>query len=155
MQGAQNRSSKIFPLPSFLLHLFHNQVNFLSNSFTTRAGVELYVPWPVGELISNLLYHLERFKCLLYGFEILDLRSCHNTPSLKLIAHTSLHMGTFQGQKRNKDVNEAALNHPAKLQTPCLIEGTSSYQWFQLKLTLFIFSNVQRKISCCRIAERQ
>ena len=148
-----DRSSKVFPLPSFLLHLFHNQVNFLCNSLAARAGVEFYVPWPVRELISDLLHHLERFRCPLHRFKIPNLRSCHNTPSLKLIAHTSLHMGALQGQKRDKDVNKAALNHPAKLQTPRLIEGTSSDQWFKLKWILFIFCNVQRKFSRRKLAE--
>ena len=59
-----------------------------------------------------------------------NLRSRHNAPPLKLIAHTGLHMGTLQGQKRDEDVDKAALYHPAELQTSCLIECTSSYQWF-------------------------
>ena len=61
---------------------------------------------------------------------MLNLRSCHYAPPLKLIAHTGLDMRALQGKKRDKDINKASLNHSAELQTPCLIECASSYQWF-------------------------
>ena len=63
--------SKVFSLSSctLLLHLFHYQVNLLSNSLAARAGVELDVPGPVGELVSHLLHHLEMF-------EVRDVNAC-------------------------------------------------------------------------------
>ena len=42
-------------------------------------------------------------------------------------------MGALQGKERDKDVNKAALDHPAELETACLVESTSCYQWFKLR----------------------
>ena len=76
--------SKVFSLSSctLLLHLFHYQVNLLSNSLAARAGVELDVPGPVGELVSHLLHHLEML-------EVPDVNACFKENVRHLISQTS------------------------------------------------------------------
>ena len=62
-----------------------------------------------------------------------NLRRCHQPSSLKFIVHTGPHMGALQGKERDKDVNKAALDHSTELETACLVESTSCYQWFKLR----------------------
>ena len=126
-----DRSSKVFPLPSFLLHLFHNQVNFLCNSLAARAGVEFYVPWPVRELISDLLHHLERFRCPLHRFKYPT-----SGPATIPLLWNSLRTQVFtwarsRGRKgtktstRLRSITLLNCRPPASLKAPAAISGSS------------------------------
>ena len=148
-----DRSSKVFPLPSFLLHLFHNQVNFLCNSLAARAGVELYVPWPVRELISDLLHHLERFRYPLHRFKYPT-----SGPATIPLLWNSLRTQVFtwarsRGRKgtktstRLRSITLLNCRPPASLKAPAAISGSSWNGYF------FIFCNVQRKFSRRKLAE--
>ena len=70
---------------------------------------------------------------IVHSSETSNLRRCHQSSSLKFIVHTGPHMGALQGKERDKDVNKAALDHPAELEAACLVESTSCYQWFKLR----------------------
>ena len=141
-----DRSSKVFPLPSFLLHLFHNQVNFLCNSLAARAGVEFYVPWPVRELISDLLHHLERFRCPLHRFKYPT-----SGPATIPLLWNSLRTQVFtwarsRGRKgtktstRLRSITLLNCRPPASLKAPAAISGSSWNGYF------FIFCNVHQKV---------